>query len=138
MDRDLATVQEIYAAFGRGDLQSILDRISPDVEWEYGQGGSDVPYLAPRRGHAGVVAFFGALAETLRLDVFRPKDLVAGPGVVVALVDIEGVSLRTGRSIREEDEVHVWRFDDAGKVARFRHALDTAAHARAHAPATAP
>ena len=30
------TVQEIYAAFGRGDVPAILSRLSESVEWEYG------------------------------------------------------------------------------------------------------
>jgi ketosteroid isomerase-like protein len=30
---NVATVQSIYEAFGRGDIPAILDRISDDVIW---------------------------------------------------------------------------------------------------------
>jgi uncharacterized protein len=48
----IATVQEIYAAFGRGDVPAILDRLAEDVAWET-TGTSvheDVPWLLPRVG----------------------------------------------------------------------------------------
>ena len=31
---NLATVQSIYEAFGKGDVPSILDTLADDVEWE--------------------------------------------------------------------------------------------------------
>jgi hypothetical protein len=132
MSDNIAVVQSIYAAFGRGDVPAILAACAPDVDWEYGQQDGEVPYLVRQRGREGVARFFGALAETLRIDRFVVKELLAGDGLVVALIDIEGVSLLTGRTLREEDEVHLWRFDAAGKVARFRHALDSAQHERVH------
>jgi ketosteroid isomerase-like protein len=36
-------VQEMYAAFGRGDVPAILQRLADDVEWEYGVNSTDVP-----------------------------------------------------------------------------------------------
>jgi ketosteroid isomerase-like protein len=51
--------------------------------------------------------------------------------LVAAVVDVEATVKATGRRIKEQGEVHLWRFDDRGKVARFRHVLDTAQHERA-------
>jgi hypothetical protein len=31
----------------------------------------------------------------------------------------------------EEDEVHIWHFDEQGRVVRFRHRLDTLLHKEA-------
>jgi ketosteroid isomerase-like protein len=42
---NLKTVQDIYAAFGAGDIPAILAKLAPDVDWEYGQGLSQVPWL---------------------------------------------------------------------------------------------
>jgi len=33
----------------------------------------------------------------------------------------------TGKTLRDL-EVHLWTFDDAGRVVRFRHVVDTHAH----------
>ena len=31
---NVATVQSMYEAFGKGDVQAILDRVSDDVDWD--------------------------------------------------------------------------------------------------------
>ncbi|MFL6203479.1 MAG: nuclear transport factor 2 family protein [Thermoanaerobaculia bacterium] len=66
------TVQEIYAAFGRGDVPAILERLAPDVEWEYGASPTEVPWLQPRQGRAGAAEFFASLAN-LEFHRFEPK-----------------------------------------------------------------
>jgi ketosteroid isomerase-like protein len=122
--RHTEVVQEIYAAFGRGDVAAILDKLDEGVEWEYGASPDGVPWLQPRRGKAGAAEFFLSLGE-LDIQKFVPKALLEGNGLVVALVDIEAVVKKTGRKFVEEDEVHLWHFDAAGRVVRFRHRADT-------------
>jgi len=41
------------------------------------------------------------------------------------LIELEFVVRATGLRVVEEDEVHIFHFDDSGKVRRFRHRLDT-------------
>ncbi len=122
-------VKKVYEAFGRGDVPAILEVMSPEVDWDYGHT-TDVPWLAPRRGREGVGAFFRAIAEGLEFRRFVPKEIFASPDdrIVIALLDVEAVAKATGRALREEDEIHVWRFGTDGRVARFRHAVDTAMH----------
>lgn len=121
------TVHQIYQAFGRGDVPAILDQLAEDVEWEYGISSTDVPWLQPRRGRAQVAEFFQALAA-LEIQKFQPKAFLEGGSLVVALVDLEATVRSTGRRVVEEDEAHIWRFDAAGKVSRFRHRADTYQH----------
>jgi ketosteroid isomerase-like protein len=133
---NLHTVQEIYAAFGRGDVETILAKLADDVDWEYGHPGSEVPWLERRRGRDGAAEFFASLAA-LDFHVFRPKEMLADGPVVVALVDVEFTVKETGRRVAEEEEIHVWRFDEAGLVARFRHGVDSHRHHLAlHGPST--
>jgi len=127
---NLKTVQEIYAAFGRGDVPAILATLADNVEWEYGQGPSDVPWLTPRSGRDAVGGFFEALGA-MEMHKFVPKQMIEGDGVVVALIDIEFTVKATGKRVTEEDEIHVWRFGADGKVTRFRHGANTLAHQRA-------
>lgn len=124
---NLETVQSIYAAFGRGDVPAILARLSEEVEWEYGASITGVPWLEPRRGRDAVAGFFEALQD-LEFRHFEPKTLLEDGDVVVSLIDVELVVRSTGRTIREEDEVHVWRFDGEGRVARFCHRVDSHQH----------
>lgn len=124
-------VQSIYEAFGRGDVPFILSQLSPDVEWEYGYSDNEVPWLRKRRGPAGVADFFGAVGGNLQFHNFAPTDLLAGKDKVVALVTIDATVTRTGIRVTEVDEVHIWHFDQHGRVCRFRHVVDTLQHQRA-------
>jgi len=124
---NVKTVQDIYSAFGRGDVTSILERLSLGVTWEYGASSSVLPWLLPRRGREAVRGFFESLEE-LELLRFEPTRFLQTDGIVVVLFDFEATVKATGRRIVEEDEVHIWHFDAEGQVVRFRHRLDTHQH----------
>ena len=132
--QNLETVQQMYAAFGRGDIPAILAHLSDDVEWEYGAGPTDVPWLQPRKGKQEVTEFFGTLAA-IEFNRFEPKELLGGENKVVALIDAAFTVKATGRRIEDETEVHIWHFNDEGLVNRFAHRLDTHKHVMAHAEA---
>lgn len=121
---NIQTVQSIYAAFGRGDIPAILGHLADDVAWEYDKEASGVPWLVPRRGRAEVTKFFESLAA-VDFQQFLPKTQIAGGNLVVALNDVAFTVKATGKRFVEEDEVHLWHFDDAGKVKRFCHKTDT-------------
>ena len=128
---NLTVVQEIYAAFGRGDVPTILDRLSESVEWEYGAGATGIPWLETRHGRAGAGEFFSSLSA-LDISKFVPKRFFEGPDLVVVLLDLEATVKANGRRIREEDEVHIWYFDEKNRVTRFRHRADTQQHLAAY------
>jgi uncharacterized protein len=130
-------VRGIYAAFGRGDVPSILAELAEDVDWEYGIAANPVPWLQPRQGRAAVGGFFEALGA-LEFHTFAPHTILSGPGVVVALVDIEATVRATGARIREVNEAHIFHFDERGRVVRFRHGVDTARHIAAVRGAATP
>lgn len=124
MSTNSNTVREIYEAFGRGDIPAILDKLDENVEWEYAYGPNEVPWLQPHQGRNEAGKFFESLGAT-EIHSFVPKAILEGDKVVVALVDITFTVKKTGKKVVEQDEAHVWRFDDAGKVVRFRHCADT-------------
>ncbi|MFN0092443.1 MAG: nuclear transport factor 2 family protein [Acidimicrobiales bacterium] len=124
-----ATVQAMYDAFGRGDIPFILDQLTDDVSWEDGALDHGVPWLRPGVGKDHVMAFFGVLAdfEFRRFEI----ESVSGAGdIVVGVLQVGALVRSTGRSF-ESLEVHVWRFDAAGKVRAFNHVLDTVQHVAA-------
>ena len=76
--RNTTVVQEMYAAFGRGDTQTLLSKLADDVVWTglYG-AGSHVPTAGERRGKAAVAEFFKQVAEHVNFSRFEPKEFVA-------------------------------------------------------------
>jgi ketosteroid isomerase-like protein len=131
---NLATITDIYAAFGRGDVPTILDKIGPNCRWEsWGNNRAQrqgVPTLQPRTGPAGVAEFFAAVGE-LRLHEFQVLDVVAGERQVAVEVVIDFSTPAGGRS--RDEELHLWTFDEHQQVVRMRHYVDTAKHIAAFA-----
>jgi ketosteroid isomerase-like protein len=124
----IETVQGIYEAFGKGDVGAIVERVADDVEWEYGAVDNGVPWLTPGRGRDHVVRFFQTVGAELDFKAFQVVELVGNQRLVAAVVALECVVRRTGNTLREAAEVHLWHFDDRGRVIKFRHAADTHGH----------
>jgi uncharacterized protein len=125
----LATVQSIYEAFGRGEIDAILDSLEEDVRWDdWGDSCAQragVPWLQARSGREQVKEFF-ALIGGWEVAEFSVRDLLASDGQVVAEIVIEA-KLPGGGHYRDE-ELHLWTFSQSGKVAALRHYVDTAKH----------
>jgi ketosteroid isomerase-like protein len=131
---NVKTVQDIYAAFGAGEIPTILAKLADDVDWGYGGASADgVPWLQHRRGPGEVAGFFESISA-LEFHAFAPKEILDGGNVVVALIDVDFTVTATKQRITEEDEIHVWRFNDAGKIVRFRHGANTHRHYSAFHP----
>ncbi len=124
---NLATVQQIYAAFGQGDVRAIVDKLAADVEWEHDSVDHGIPWLRPGRGKGHVVEFFGAVGSGLDITRFDVPNLLEGSNQVVAVIHIEAKVRATGKTFKDY-ELHVWTFGTDGKVARFRHVVDTHQH----------
>jgi ketosteroid isomerase-like protein len=129
------TVQSLYAAFGRGDVGTIVAAMHPNVDWHVNvdpkaPGVASVPSLAPRRGPQGVAEFFQALASSLDFHSFQPVAFLAGSREVAVRVLIDTTVRSTGRRMQME-AIHHYTFDAAGKVTRFVDFADTLAEAAA-------
>jgi ketosteroid isomerase-like protein len=83
---NIKLVQEAYAAFGRGDVQGILDRLDDSITWKgvYG-AGPHVPTSGERRGKPQVREFFEQVAQSVNFSRFQPKEFIATGDKVVAL-----------------------------------------------------
>lgn len=126
MTQPSKTVEAIYAAFGRGDIPTILSALREDVKWEHDAADHGIPWLTPRQGRAAVGAFFEAL-RALDIRRFEPRRILTDGSMVVAVIHVEVGVRATGRSFNDV-ELHLWTFDAQGKVARFRHVVDTHQH----------
>lgn len=130
MTNHLDTVAAIYTAFGKGDIPGIIQHLSDNVQWEAWADNSaqkaGVPWLQARSGKAGALQFF-EIVGTFKIREFQVLSLLAGGNQVAAEFVIEFEAPGTGAICRDE-EMHLWTFDDNGKVIRLRHYTDTAKH----------
>ena len=126
---NLATVQAIYAAFGRGDVPFILSQLAPDVAWD-ARDHHGIPLLVPRRGPSEVAAFFGVM-RNVELEHFALHKLHDGGDSVVAWISIAFTWKPTGRRFQDDMGLHFWQFDTQGLVTRMFHVEDTHAMWRA-------
>lgn len=128
--RNLQQVQELYAAFGRGDVPAILDQLTDDVVL-YDPGPPEVPHAGRYRGPEEVGRFFGRVAETLEIEEFVPTDFLAQADRVVVLGSLRARVKETGRAYDNEWAM-VWTLRE-GKVAGWQIYEDTARELAAHA-----
>jgi len=124
-----ALVQSLYAAFGRGDIQFITDRLASDVEWTL-EGPEIIPYAGHRRGVNQVLGFFHALATTLTGQKLTITDILAQGDKVAAFGRFAATVPATGKSF-DSQVAHLFQIRD-GKVSKLVDVVDTAAEAEAY------
>ena len=124
-------VQDAYAAFGRGDIQTLLTYLADDIIWTAVYGaGSHVPTSGVRRGRPAVAEFFKQVAENVRFSQFEPKEFVATGDKVVALGRYKATTpINKGF---DSDFAMVFTLRN-GKVTHFQEFCDSAAINAAYA-----
>lgn len=120
------TVQNIYAAFGRGDIPSILEQMAEDVAWEQELPGYGVAYLEAGVGRDHVAKFFASV-DALDFEQFQPINFLEGGDQVAVVVRAHARNKATGRRVRDY-EVHLWTFGTDGLVTKFDHMVDRHGH----------
>ena len=122
MSQNTDTIRAAFDAFGRGDMQGVMESWTDDVQWE-GSNSERVPGGGTHRGKEAVVQALGTIAQNF--DEFRasPDEFIEDGDTVVVLGHTEGRA-KTGREIKVPF-VHVWRMRD-GKGERVQALTDTA------------
>ena len=64
-------VRNLYDAFGRGDIPTILNMLADDVDW-YDPGPPAVTHAGRYRGREDVLRFFSRIRESLAIETFQP------------------------------------------------------------------
>jgi len=127
---NVTLVQSLYGAFGRGDIGTIVDAVTPDVHWESTGRRSDFPTLGIRRGQNEVREFFDTVGKELKFSEFTPKEFYAAEEKVFVLGHYTMTVSRTGKLV-DSDWIHVFTIRN-GKVTAFREFLVTAQAAAAN------
>lgn len=124
----LELVQRAYSNFKSGDINSLLNLMSEDIEWELPQI-ENVPFSGKRRGKEMVRDFFTTLMTEQDPLEFNPMEFIAQGDKVVALGHYEWKT-RDGHQFAS-DFAHVFTVRD-GLVSRFQEYMDTESVATAY------
>ena len=121
---NVSLVQSLYAAFGRGDIATIVKACAPDIHWEVNGRREDYPLFGVRRGPAEVQEFFTSIPQLQDVIEFSPREFHAADGKVFALGWYAWKLRKSGRTVGSQ-WIHVFTID-GGKVTRFHEFTDTA------------
>ena len=114
-------MEQLYQAFGRGEIPAVLARFDPQIEWISAEGA---PYpgtfTGPQAVLEGIFIRLGTEWEGFRAD---PVEFIDGGDQVVALGRYSGTYRATGRAMNAAF-AHVWTLRD-GTITRYRQYLDS-------------
>jgi ketosteroid isomerase-like protein len=123
-EANISVVQGAYAAYVRGDIETVLSVLTPDVEWHSTGRPEDFPALGKRKGMAAAQDFFKTVRDHLEFSEFSPRDFYADRDKVFVLGHYAMTVKKNGRKFASE-WVHIFTFR-GGRVAKFHEFLDTA------------
>jgi ketosteroid isomerase-like protein len=126
---NIQLTQQIFKAFGEGNLQFLLNLLAEDVEWYVAGSPEYTPLAGKYHGVEQVAQIFKTVGEFLELKQFQPQEFVAQGDRVVVFGHAIGCVHPTNRAV-EYDWVHFYTLRN-GKITKFSEYLDTAAIAAA-------
>jgi ketosteroid isomerase-like protein len=129
---NVKTIQLVYEAFGRGEIDAITDAVTDDVDWASETTSNAAPWYGIHHGKAGVAAFFEAFGSTMEVEDFTPLAIGSNDSDVFAVIRFRARVRASGRSLAMHLH-HYFRLRD-GKVYYYRGTEDSAITAAALAP----
>ena len=122
---NVSVLKNLYAAFGRGDIPTVLETMSADIKWYQAEGN---PYMPSGEAWVGPDAVLNNLFMKLGVEwdgfAVHPKSFHGAADSVIVEARYSGTYKATGKSI-DAQVCHVWDVKD-GKVTRFQQYVDTA------------
>ncbi len=122
-DANIKTITQVYEAFGRGDVATILEAVTDDVDWASEAASSAAPWWGVRHGKNEVADFFTAFGSTMEVEEFTPVSFAANDTDVFTVVRFRARSRASGKAV-EMNLHHFFTFRD-GKIAYYRGTEDT-------------
>lgn len=123
-DPKVETIERMYAAFGRGDLDAILAEVADDVDWGSEATSASVPWHGRNKGKDGVAAFIAALGGSAEMAEFTPLSMTWNDTDVMVVIRSTMTARATGRSVTT-NLYHWWRFGDDAKIVLYRGSHDS-------------
>ena len=129
-DANISLVQDLYAAFARGDVSTILSACAPDVDWRLVGRKDDYPTFGAWRGPGEVEKFFQLVSDLEDFQDFSPREF-HGSGDKVLVLGFYSLTIKKTARLIASEWCHVFTIR-AGKVEAFREFTDTAQAAAAY------
>jgi ketosteroid isomerase-like protein len=118
-------IQDLYAAFGRGDIASVLGAFDPKIEWREAEGNPYQPSGKPWIGPESVLEnLFVRLGSDWDRFAVHPKSFHDAGDTVVVEGRYSGTYKKTGKPL-DAQVCHVWKIK-GGKLTSFQQYVDTA------------
>ena len=127
---NITFVQILYAAFGKGDIATVVAGAAPDVDWAVNGRRRDFPSFGSWKGAGEVQKFFVTVAEHQEAKDISPQEFCAADDRVFVLGHYDWKIRKNGREV-SSNWVHVFTIRD-GKVTKFREFNDSAQFAEAY------
>ena len=124
----IAQIKDIYAAFGRGDIQTILASMTEDVSWEF-EAPAEITWGGCRRGPAEAAGFFAGIAAEHADPKLEMTEFLATSDAVAAFGRYQATLRATGSRV-DTPVGHYFKFRD-GKISRYINLINTAAFVQA-------
>lgn len=101
MNDPTAIVQRMFAAFGAGDLDALVETVHPESRWNY-VGANPRLARAEFTGHAKVRKFFEGILTRLDITAFNTDEFIVQGDTVVVFGSESGTVRATGQPFRNE------------------------------------
>ena len=122
---NVTLLKDLYAAFGRGDIPTVLGAMSPGIRWHQAENN---PYRPSGEAWVGPDAILNELFMRLGAEwdgfAVHPKLFHGAGDTVVVEGRYSGAYKPTGKRM-DTQFCHVWDVTD-GKITRFQQYVDTA------------
>jgi len=126
MNKNLELIRSVYQAFADGNIPTVLEMFSPNVQWTEAEGG---PYGGVYIGPDAVLEnVFMKLGDEWEGFAAIPNEFVSDGATVVALGEYSGTYKASAKSFKAPF-AHVWKLKE-GKLVSFQQYTDTVVHQR--------
>ena len=114
-------VEQLYDAFARGDIPTVLGAFDPNIEWTSSEGAAyPGTFHGPEAVLQNIFMRLGTEWEGFRVE---PEEFIDGGDQVVMLGRYYGTYRETGKSM-SAGVAHVWTIRD-GRLVRYRQYVDS-------------
>ena len=122
--KNASVVNEMYAAFAKGDIPSVLENLDQNVIWNEAEGNSYAdgnPYVGPDAVLNGVFKRVGDDYEYFNLEDIQLHEMANNQ--ILANMRYKG-KLKKNGAVIDAQAAHLWTFKD-GKAIGFQQYVDT-------------
>ena len=122
---NVSLLKNLYAAFGRGDIPTVLETMSADIKWYQAESN---PYMPSGEAWVGPDSILNNLFMRLGAEwdgfTVHPRTFHGAGDSVIVEARYSGTYKATGKRM-DAQVCHVWDVKD-GKLTRFQQYVDTA------------